>query len=264
MGREEQQEEREVLESIFPDEITDISATEFRVSIALDIPTESEEEETEAPVILLQIQYPEAYPDEAPRLDIQNPPNALKHIHLDIQDDKTQLLDSLQSTIEENLGMAMVFALVTTLKENAEQLITKRLEAIQDEKDKVAAKAEEEENRKFEGTKVTRDTFLAWRDRFRKEMDEERLRKEAEREEELRKKRVPKEEKKMTGRELWEKGLAGKFGDEDEEGDDAIEGMQALKNSRRCTSCQVELVGYIVAHGSVSTKRDYQASEHRP
>lgn len=229
MGREDQIEEREVLESIFPDEITDVSEHEYRVLIQLDIPAESEEE-PEAPVIILQVQYPEAYPDEAPRLDIQNPPNADKHPHLDIQDDKTQLLDSLQSTIEENLGMAMVFTLVTTLKENAEQLIAKRVGVVQQEKDRVSAQAEAEENRKFEGTKVTRETFLAWRDRFKREMEEEKARKELEREEEMRKKRI-KEEKKLTGKELWEKGLAGKVAEEDEdEGDDALgEGVQALK-----------------------------------
>jgi hypothetical protein len=36
MGIEDQKEEREVLESIFPDEITDVSETEFRIAITLD------------------------------------------------------------------------------------------------------------------------------------------------------------------------------------------------------------------------------------
>ena len=49
MGREEQQEEREVLDSIFPDEITDVTEHEFRLSIKLDVgdidPEEEEEDE---------------------------------------------------------------------------------------------------------------------------------------------------------------------------------------------------------------------------
>ena len=64
MGREEQIEEREVLDSIFPDEITgkppyvvpkrfrltppcttDVSDTSFRVSIALDLPGQDEDSE---------------------------------------------------------------------------------------------------------------------------------------------------------------------------------------------------------------------------
>jgi len=228
MGREEQKEEREVLDSIFPEEITDVNETEYRVAIKLEPPEDLEEDE-EAPTILLQIQYPEGYPDEAPRLDIQNPPNAAKYPHLDVQEDKTRLLESLNSTIEENLGMAMIFTLVTTLKDSAELLITDRKQAIQALKDMEAAKAEAEENRKFEGEKVTRDSFSAWLIKFKKETDEEARRKEVEKEEELKKKRGPKEEKKMTGKQLWEKGLAGNAADEDDEGVDVLEGMREMK-----------------------------------
>lgn len=179
---------------------------------------------------MLQVQYPEDYPDVAPRLDIQNPPNAPKHEHLDVQADKDRLMESLESAVEENLGMAMVFSLVTTLKDSAELLIMERQKAVQALKDVEKAQAEAEENRKFEGTKVTRETFLNWYGGFKKEMDEEARRKEVEREEELKKKRGPKEEKKMTGRELWEKGLAGKIiEDEDDDGLDGLEGMQKMK-----------------------------------
>lgn len=44
MGIEEQKEEREVLDSIFPDEITDISETEYRVQIKLDIQQEDDDD----------------------------------------------------------------------------------------------------------------------------------------------------------------------------------------------------------------------------
>ncbi|KAF4547813.1 RWD domain-containing protein [Elsinoe fawcettii] len=226
MGREEQTEEREVLDSIFPDEITDVSPTEYRVSIALDLPPEGEDDPP-SPVLLLQVAYPEAYPDEAPRLDIQAPPNAAKHPHFDVQDDKDQLLSSLESTIEENLGMAMVFTLVTTLKESAEQLILDRRASIQAEHEAEVLKAEAEENRKFEGTKVTRETFLAWSERFKREMEEEKERLEREREEELKKKRM-KEEKKLTGKELWVRGLAGNAPEEDD-GEDIVEGLAKVE-----------------------------------
>ena len=48
MGREEQQEEREVLDSIFPDEITDVTEHEYRVAIKLDVGEVDPEEENEA------------------------------------------------------------------------------------------------------------------------------------------------------------------------------------------------------------------------
>ena len=125
--------------------------------------------------------------------------------------------------------MAMVFTLVTTLKEGAELLISERQKAIQAQQAMVAAEAEAEENRKFEGTKVTRESFLEWHTKFKQEMDAEARRKEQEKEEEMKKKRIAKEEKKMTGKELWEKGLVGKIVDEEEEGMDVLEGIQELK-----------------------------------
>ncbi|KAI4763330.1 RWD-domain-containing protein [Aureobasidium sp. EXF-3400] len=248
MGREEQTEEREVLDSIFPEEITgsasllifipilqcadetkDISETEYRVSIQLEV-TEDEESTEEPPTLILSVSYPEDYPDVAPRLDLSSPPNAPKHKHLDIQEDKTKLLDGLTATIEENLGMAMVFTLVTTIKDEAELLIAERQQAVQAAKDMEAAEAEAEENRKFEGTKVTRETYLDWSRRFKEEMAEIKKKAEEQREAEEKKKKGAKEEKKMTGRELWESGIATRaFVDEDDDGADALEAMKKLK-----------------------------------
>ncbi|KAF2832959.1 RWD-domain-containing protein [Ophiobolus disseminans] len=227
MGTEDQQEEREVLESIFPDEITvliasraDVSETEFRILVKLDDGRhEDDESEEEQPTIILNVQYPPNYPDEAPRLDITQPPNAPKHIYLDIQEDKSRLLSSLTETIEENLGMAMIFTLVTVLKDSAELLITERQNAKQALADMAAAKLEEEENKKFQGEAVTRESFLAWRNRFYKEQEDGDKKAQEDKELEDKKARVKKEEKKMTGRELWEKGLVGKVEDEDDEED---------------------------------------------
>lgn len=229
MGREEQKEERDVLDSIFPDEIQDISDTEYRVSIALEVPSDSGEE-PENLAIILNVRYPEDYPDVGPVLDITQPPNAIRHEFFDIQEDKSRLLEALQPTIEESLGMAMVFTLISALKDAAELLMTERYQAKQAVKDKEAQKAEEEENRKFEGEKVTRETFLAWRDKFRKEMEEEAAARQAELEAEDKKKRGGKvEEKKLSGKQLWEQGIAGKTFDDEEDGEDVIESMKALR-----------------------------------
>lgn len=227
MGREEQKEEREVLDSIFPDEIQDISDIEYRISVALDV-TKQDDDETPDPVIILNVRYPEEYPDEQPRLDITQPPNAPKHPFIDVQTDKDVLLEALQPTIEESMGMAMVFALVSALKDAAEVLIVERQQAVQAVKDVEAAKAEQEENRKFEGQKVTREAFLSWREEFRRENAEEAERKKVEQEVEDKKKRGRLEEKKLTGRQLWEQGLAGKTIEEDEDGEDVVEAVQGL------------------------------------
>jgi hypothetical protein len=124
--------------------------------------------------------------------------------------------------------MAMIFTLVTVLKDSAELIITERQNAKQALADQAAAKLEEEENLKFQGEAVTRESFLAWRARFFKEVEDEEQRKQDEKELEDKRARVKKEEKKMTGRELWEKGLVGKVDDGDEEEEDDVD-LQKLK-----------------------------------
>ena len=127
--------------------------------------------------------------------------------------------------------MAMVFTLVTTLKDAAEMLIQDRQQAAEEVKAIEKRKQEEVENRKFHGTAVTRESFLEWRAKFKKEMEEkQRMRKEEE-EAEDKKKRVRVEERKMTGRQLWEKGLVGRVEEEDLEGEDALDAVAGLKVS---------------------------------
>ncbi|KAI9698944.1 MAG: hypothetical protein M1836_003133 [Candelina mexicana] len=226
MGLDEQREEREVLKSIFPDEFTDISDTEYRISILLDV-INKEEDESKSPTIILQVNYPTAYPDEAPQLEISTPPNAPKYALLDLQEDRSRLMEALQPTIEENMGIAMVFSLVSALKDSAELLVSERQHAAQALEDVQKAEAEEAENRKFHGTAVTIKSFLEWRAKFKNEMEEEEFKRKEEKEAEDKKKRGPREEKKLTGRELWEKGLVGKI-EEDEGGGDALEGIHKL------------------------------------
>ena len=127
--------------------------------------------------------------------------------------------------------MAMVFTLVTTLKDAAEMIIQDRQQAAEDVRAIEKRKEEEVENRKFHGTAVTRESFLTWRNNFKKEMEEkERIRREEE-EADDKKRRVRVEEKKLTGRQLWEKGLVGKVEEEDLEGEDALDAVGKLKVS---------------------------------
>lgn len=176
--------------------------------------------------LILTVAYPDSYPDVAPVLDITFPPNTPKLPQLSLPEDKPHLLSSIEGTIIESVGQAMVFTLISALKESAELLIAERLNQVQVEKDKEAARAEEVENAKFHGEAVTRESFLAWRARFREETEreeEERRRME----EEGKSKKTKAEEAKMSGRELWEKGLVGKV--EEEEGEeDALKGVEGL------------------------------------
>lgn len=188
----------------------------------------NEEEEDTRPTILLNVSYPSEYPDVAPNLDISALPDGIRHPFLDVSEDKARLLQDLEPTIEESIGMAMVFTLVSTLKESAEALIAEREAGAQALRDVEARKAEEEENRKFHGTAVTRESFIAWREKFRNEMAEKALREQEEQEAEDKKKRGRVEEKKLTGKQLWETGMVGKVDEEDMDGADALHGVEKL------------------------------------
>lgn len=177
--------------------------------------------------MLLHVRYPEAYPDEAPMLDLQSTPNAAPHEWFNVSQDKERLLRGLEETIQENLGMAMVFTLVTTLKEAAENLVEERKQAKDKEHEEAVLAAEREENKKFQGTPVTPETFLKWRADFIKEMEELRQKEDEERLAELKKAKV-KEPVKLTGKQLWERGLAGKVDDDDDEGG-LTESVEKLK-----------------------------------
>jgi len=209
--------------------LTDISETEYRISILLDIVNDPGDE-SEPPTILLEVKYPESYPDEPPILDLTALRNAPEHPHFNISSDATALLDSLTETIEENMGMAMIFTLVSTLKDNAEQLIAKRQEEERLRREEKVLALEREENKKFHGTPVTPETFKVWREQFRKEMEEEREKREGEEEAVERKRNRGKEATvALTGKQLWERGMVGKI-EEDEDGDDGLDaGVEKLK-----------------------------------
>ena len=256
MGRDEQKEEREVLESIFPNEITgnaltsifecirswtndysdsDVSETEWRISVKLELPESAGVvggvQDFDAfdgqPSLLLRISLPHAYPDFAPDLDISLPPDAPRIPFLDLANDKPSLLSSLAPTIEENLGIQMIFTLLTMLKDSIETLISDRVQAGEMAREQEALKVEAEENRKFEGERVTRERFLEWRENFRAEMQEKVEKKRMDEKLEMMKrigaKALKDEERKMTGKELWIKGIAK--GDE-EDVEATLEGLE--------------------------------------
>ena len=178
------------------------------------------------PSFLLNVRYPDEYPDVPPYLEIQNPNDAVSHPNFSVSEDREKLLAGLEETIQESIGMAMVFTLVSALKDAAESLIQERKDIIEKEHEETVLAAEREENKKFHGTPVTRETFLKWREDFIKEMEEKRIKEEEERLAELKKQKV-KEPVRLSGRQLWESGQVGKGIDEDDE-DVPAEGVEKL------------------------------------
>jgi len=128
------------------------------------------------------------------------------------------------------MGMAMVFTLTSTLKDTAETIIRERVEQAEAVQAEIARKEEEKEMEKFRGEMVTKEVFEKWRLEFRTEIRERKEREEREREEQAEKARKGATQgKKLTGRELFERGLAGGVEDDIEAEDEEEEILEVDK-----------------------------------
>ncbi|CAG9833686.1 unnamed protein product [Diabrotica balteata] len=183
--QEEQKNEIEALESIYYGDF-EILSSEPLHKFSIPIKTEEFEPETDNGLSCdLVITYTPKYPEEAPIIELENFEN--------FDDEYEQLLlDYLNEQIEENLGMVMVFTLVSS----AQEWLNVKWEEIKKEKDELVARRlkeeEEAELKRFEGTEVTVETFMKWKKLFEDELG-------------ITKKRelLEKEGKKLTGRELF-------------------------------------------------------------
>lgn len=133
----------------------------------------------------------------------------------------------------------MIFTLISTLKDSAELLISERQKAQVALKEVERSKVEEAENVKFQGEAVTRESFLRWREEWRREVEGDERKKEEEREME-RKKAAGRggggREERLTGRQLWERGLVGKEEEEAEEDEET----EAVEVEERIGGLKVE------------------------
>ncbi|XP_039005839.1 RWD domain-containing protein 1-like [Hibiscus syriacus] len=222
---QEQEMEIEALEAILMDEFKEIHSTEsglsisnrcFQITISPQVRFIRDIKLSTILVmpslLLLVFKNTEKYPDEPPILNVKS----IRGIQ---PSDLKALKEKLEQEASENLGMAMIYTLVTSAKEWLSGRYCQDADADADN-------AEEEEARKDEvivphGEPVTIDTFSAWRERFEAELALERAKLMPESA-----LTVPKE-KKLTGRQWFESGRASAKGaaaikeeyDEEEEED---------------------------------------------
>ncbi|KAJ8779766.1 hypothetical protein J1605_012253 [Eschrichtius robustus] len=137
----------------------------------------------------LKFTYSEKYPDEAPLYEI------FSQLNLD-DNDVSDILKLLALQAEENLGMVMIFTLVTAVQEKLNEIVDQIKTRREEEKKQKEKEAEEAEKQLFHGTPVTIENFLSWKAKF----DAELL--------EIKKKRMKEEEQagknKLSGRQLFE------------------------------------------------------------
>ncbi|KAK4683937.1 hypothetical protein P7C73_g6272, partial [Tremellales sp. Uapishka_1] len=192
------EEEFEVLESIFPDEIEKISENEIKIRIEPEEPISSQ------PLALkLVFNYPPTYPDVIPELSLE-----------EIEDEgelregeEANILEGLRSVAEESLGMAMTFTLTSAARESLSDIVRDRVVREKEEDDRKTREYEELEAKKKRGTPITTELFTSWRLNYMKELKSKR-----DKEEEERIKSLPPKEReewrrrreRLSGRQLFE------------------------------------------------------------
>lgn len=183
---EEQRNELEAIESIYEDSYTVLSENPACFTITV---TSDAGENDETVEVTLKFTYVEKYPDEPPLWEIDSQEN--------LEDcDAKEVLQLLQQQAEENLGMVMIFTLVTAVQEKLNEIVDQIKSRQEEEKRRIEREAEEAEKKHFQGTVVTIENFLSWKANFERDMNE------------LKKKKLKEEESsgkgKLTGKQLFE------------------------------------------------------------
>ncbi|KAJ3121869.1 hypothetical protein HK098_003322 [Nowakowskiella sp. JEL0407] len=190
---EEQTQELEALKSIYYTEFQELSTSppSFKINIPLDLSTT-----TPQSTLHIQITYTPTYPDTIPEIEISISSEDSEEFELLSEQELENVRDAAIKECENNLGMAMVFTLVSFLKEFVEGLVGDRIEKEELEREERVRREEEEELKRYQGTRVTPEAFENWRKGFLKEM-QELLSKEG--------KSVDLKKGKFTGKQLFEK-----------------------------------------------------------
>jgi hypothetical protein len=183
--KDEQNNEIEALDSIYSGEMEILGSTPHHKFI---IPIKSEEYEPDTDKGLtckLKFSYTAKYPEEAPEVEICDSENFE-------EEDEPLLKEHIIQQAQENLGTVMIFTLVSS----AQEWLNTKWDEIRKRREEYAIlkekEAEEAERKRFEGTRVTVESFLAWKARFDAELGAKKIQD-----------KEDKETRKLTGRELF-------------------------------------------------------------
>jgi hypothetical protein len=235
---EDQNNELEALESIYFDELEGewcfnyakckfkniqfnfLVLDEDRKKFKITVSTEEFKESNDGLSCDLVFAFTRLYPDEPPRIEIENEVNFES-------DTSEKIQDGLKKEVQENLGMEMIFGLVGCTQELLNTLFDQIKIDREEQRERKKREVEELEQKKFEGTRVTVETFMNWRNEFEADMGiAERRAKENE------------ANRKLTGRELFLKDQS--LLDSDirflTENGDSIENVKIDESKERCNA----------------------------
>jgi hypothetical protein len=177
--------------------------------------------------VLLPPTYPEVIPELSLALAATSPRSTIP------KDQHAEILAKLNSAAEENLGMAMIFTLVSILKETLEEMLISAEEKerenkrIAEEREKQRLKEEVEAQIKgLRRTPVTFELFMEWKAKFDAWKEEQKKKgNDVENVRGRNKEKEKREEGRMNGREVFEriKAVAADEGFEEGEEDGLVE-----------------------------------------
>lgn len=277
--KDEQEQELEVLQSIYPDELNILNDKYPNISFEIILPLELSQLDdpiidslTKKHTLTVQFNLPENYPEETPIISIdcqessiyddnsdedydddeeddeeeeeqeyddhgnkiiaklENIPNSINFDEFIpiLINDRINNDDYLENEMMVMKGMQMCFTLISSIKEQCENWFLEELQAKELKHQKDLELKEKLENAKFIGTKVTKESYLEWRSKFRNEMkldERDRLR------------RLKAHNGKLTGKQMFEQGVAGTEDDDtlveddnnDENNQSITKGVEDLK-----------------------------------
>ncbi|XP_008185983.1 RWD domain-containing protein 1 isoform X2 [Acyrthosiphon pisum] len=182
--KEEQQNEIDALDSIYCGEMIISGSDPY---YQFEIPVKSDEFDSVQHDIglscCLKFEYVEKYPDDPPIVEIEDV--------VGFEEQEDELKEYLIQQAQDNVGMVMIFTLVSAAQEWMNNYSDSEKQRKIDDDDKRREKEMEAELKRFEGTKVTVESFLRWKFNFEEDMGV------------LKKRNEEEKNKKLTGRELF-------------------------------------------------------------
>lgn len=188
--KEQQNQEIEALQAIYQEDELEVICDKYpNISIRVNLKSNQENEcESDFDVVLV-LELPENYPDVIPRISIEGIDDLFSSERIE------QTVEVLKNEATNNLGMVMVFSIVSALQDEIGNLLDEKKKEFEKKVEEEKEKVEAVSRKKFEGTVVTPETFRAWKEMFDKERRALMEKKEKEREAAL--------AGKLTGRQLF-------------------------------------------------------------
>ncbi|CAI2298710.1 unnamed protein product [Caenorhabditis sp. 36 PRJEB53466] len=160
--QEQQEQEIEALEAIYSEHEIHVESRDYpNISLSIQLKSNQYDDPTDDDFeVSLGITFPETYPDTIPEISL----NGIEDVFSEERIEKS--VRKLRATAEENVGMVMVFAVVSALQDEIGELVEVKKRAKDEIHEIEKEKKEAESRKKFEGTVVTPESFRAWKERF--------------------------------------------------------------------------------------------------